>query len=739
MNETVTKDLTYTKRFGVLAAQQSIQNVWDVLVELITNADESYGRLFRAGAINHDGGQILLEVEPHRGASRSTIRVSDRAQGIADLDAVIEEVGKRTSTEGDRGFMGRGLKDCASLGAVVVESIHEGAVRKGEITENFKYISHPTRKATDADRKRLSTPHNGTVVTVLLKPDVSVPRADTLTARLPWHFALRDILSPEYPGRVLLRYAGSKPTQVLSELPDGILVYDEEYVVPGYPDTRARFQLYRASEAIEDLNAGTKFSRNGVLVKGVRGIFECSFLADDLSRDPGAERYFGRLDCPGIDRLAREYDDRLQREEVHLSENPRLLLDPNRREGLVKEHPFVSALYSGPIDVIKLQLEKEREQSRKQRVQVEAKETTDRLRKLAKEASRFMREKLEDFDAVGVDVDASEKAFAERGIRLVPPYCQLAVGDERRYCVKTHPRLALPIGTAVIPVLGKRAAEALELAGEIVDLEADPMQEGVLRGFFSVRAKAPLGRVQVGCQVDGLDIIFAEVETVESLPRDLEIPEGFTFARSTYTVAQGKRRTLRLHARLDQAQTAGKKPMIKMSRQDVILRSVSEFKTVPGTTYEESTVEVEGRKLQGHAEVTANFDGHSTTALVTVKAKEEEGVDLKFELVPYSLGKNYRAVWDRTEPNKLLITTKHESISRYLGPEADGFPGQHRAPFRVLLAELISDNICRRIVDEHLKGTTQKADSDYIYTMHNRLMKEFTPIAHKIQLANPNE
>ncbi len=729
------RDLTYTKRFGVLAAQQSIQTVWDLLVELVTNADESYGRLYRESAIRHDGGQILVEVEPHRGAERSIIKVSDRAEGIADLDAVIPEVGKRTSTEGDRGFMGRGLKDCASLGLVEVATTHNGIFRRAEITEHFKYRPYPPVKIPS---------HNGTVVSVSLKPSlkhegVSVPQAPTLATRLPWHFALRDILSPEYPGRVLLKYGDEKAIPISAEPLAGELVHDEEFVVPGYPNVRARFQLWRAAEPIEDLNAGKNFNRNGVLVKGVRGIFECSFLAPDLGRDPAAERYFGRLSCPDIDRLAREFDDRLQREEAQPNDNPRLLLDPNRREGLVRDHPFVVALFAGPIDVIKLQFEKEREQSRQRKVQVEAKETTDRLRRLAKEASRFMRERLEDFDTVGVDVDATERSFAERGLRLIPPYCQLAIGDERRFCIKVHPRLSLPLGTEVQAILSKHASAALEQLGDATDLEADPSQDGVLRGFFTLRARSATGRVQVGCQVDGLDQVFAEVETVESLPRDVEVPGGFAFSRANYTVALGKRRSLSLRARLDSRILAGREPFVRVTSRDVILRSISSFDPVPGTTFEEATVEVEGRKLGGQAEIAAELDGHSATTVVKVRAKAEEQADLQFKLVSYSLGKNYRAVWDRTEPNILLITTQHESISRYLGSQADGYPGQHRAPFRVLLAELISDNICRRIVDEHLKRTTQKTDADYIYTMHNRLMKEFTPIAHRIQLADPGE
>jgi hypothetical protein len=52
------------------------------------------------------------------------------------------------------------------------------------------------------------------------------------------------------------------------------------------------------------------------------------------------------------------------------------------------------------------------------------------------------------------------------------------------------------------------------------------------------------------------------------------------------------------------------------------------------------------------------------------------------------------------EPNKLLITTQHDSVSRYLGPAREGYPGQHGPAFRVLLAELIADNVRASLVED---------------------------------------
>jgi hypothetical protein len=51
---------------------------------------------------------------------------------------------------------------------------------------------------------------------------------------------------------------------------------------------------------------------------------------------------------------------------------------------------------------------------------------------------------------------------------------------------------------------------------------------------------------------------------------------------------------------------------------------------------------------------------------------------------------------------------------------------------------LIADNVCRRIVEEHARAQPHEFDSDKLYLLHNRLVKEFTPIAHQIQLANPS-
>lgn len=744
MERTAPVDLEYTKRYGALVAQHSIQDFHDLIVELITNPDDSYHGLFVDQLSPHDGGQIVIEIEPHRGDRSSVVVVKDRAAGFTDLAKKLQRVGERTSRTGDRGFMARGLKDCAALGHVTVETIVDGRLDKAEITRAMQLIEWKSgrksgQQATDEDRVRLGIKRggNGTVVQVDLEPRVAVPRLETLKRELPWHYALRDIISEGSASSVKVSYSGSKLEPLTWVAPEADLVHDREYSVPGYPDARFRFRLWKALHPLED-PADRRCRRTGIIVKGNRGIHGVSFLASELESDPAGEFFFGRIECPTIDVLAEEYNALLENGESHPDENPMFVLDPNRRTGLEDRHPFTQALYQQPIEVLKAEFSKHKEAERDRRTQVEAKETTERLKRLAREASKFMREKLEEAGALGSGEVVRTRSFAEKGVGISPSFTQIQVGVSRTFTVRAARRLGLPPGTVVKVNLSKSASGVLEVVGEPIDLEPDPLHEDLLRGSFTLRGTAVSGTVQIGCQVDSLDPVYAEVQVVEAGPTEVDIPDGFAFQRKGYTVRPGARKKLTIRARFDHP--VADLPAINYTVAEsavVALRQRAALELVPGTTYYEGSVVVEGKKLNSKTTITAELDGRTTSCDISVVAREEEGVELSFELVSYSLGKNYRATWSREEPNKLLIGTQHESIRRYLGDETTGYPGQHSDAFRVLLAELISDNVCRLIVQEHARAMPMEFDSDKVYQLHNQLMREFTPIAHHIQLTSP--
>lgn len=733
--------LEYTTRHGQFSAQHAIQDVFDAIVELVTNCDDSYHDQYRNGQIVQDGGYILIEIEPRRKGSLATLTVRDRASGINDLHSKLRKVGNRTSKTGDRGFMARGLKDCAALGHVTVETIVDGIISKAEITSNFEYVpwipnGKKAEKAKSCDRKRLGILRgNGTVVQIELQKQVKIPRIETLRRELPLHFALRDILKEDGPARVSLRYSNNDIERISFRAPKSSLIVDREYEISGYEGVRARFKLYRASVALQD-PVDPRLRRTGVVIKGIRGIYGCSFLTSELERDQASENYFGRIECETIDQLAEQWDKRREAGEEHTSDNPIFILDPNRRNPLTERHPFVARLYQTPIEILKQQFEQDKRDKESKSRQVESVETTKRLKALARAASQFMRKELDDLDLPSSDDVYDVDAFYRKGFAVSPEFAQIPVGATRLYYVRVHKKFGLPEGSAIDVRPSKKADRVIEVLRKPTDLERDPKHEDVLRGSFIVKGLRESQRVQIACSVGELDPVFTEVQVITADPIEPEIPNDFSFHRKEYTVRTGNRRNLLLRARFDR----GRIPTIEFKSKDsqiIAIRNHQEFRHVKGTTYFEASVTVEGRRIGSSTEIVADVGDRSSSCIVRAVEKEEIGTDLKFELVDYSLGDNFRAVWDRKLQNRLLITTEHESVSRYLGSAADNYPGQHEGTFRVLLAELISDNICRRIVERHALARPQEFDSDRVYVMHNRLMKEFTPLAHKIQLESP--
>ena len=331
------------------------------------------------------------------------------------MEAKIYRMGSYESKAGDRGYMGRGAKDCSELGNLTFESIKNERYYRCRVSNGLKFLLEVrNERVTKEHRSRLGIPHgNGTSATLEIGPGVRLPRVENLASDLPWHYALRDITAEDSPSRVLLRKGdGGRPERIVYRPPEGELVVEDVYDVDGYPDAKARLKIWRSAEPLED--SKSRFERYGILVKGKRAIHECTLLSDQFRKDPNARRYFGRLECAYLDELLADYQRRLRNPEGHTPENPRLVIDPNRRSGLERQHPFVKALLQVPIDRLAALLKKDRESENRERREVENEETRSRLARLAKLAGRFLQEQLDELDEI-TDVDDVDK---ERSIDL---------------------------------------------------------------------------------------------------------------------------------------------------------------------------------------------------------------------------------------------------------------------------------------------------------------------------------
>lgn len=735
-------------RYALHNRGHAIGDVFDALSELITNADDSYGRLYHGKKRDRDGGNIVIEHLEQRKGQPSRIVIRDRAEGIDDkgMEAKLLWLGRYESKTGDRGYMGRGAKDCSELGNLTFESIKDDRYYQCRITHDLKFILDVrSGKVTNDVRQRLGISHNdGTSVTLDLNSGVRLPRFENLASDLPWHYALRDIMAEDSPSRVLLRKGSDgKPERIVYRPVEGKLVIDEPYEVIGYQGAKARLTIWRSEDILED--SRPRFERYGVLVKGKRAIHECSLLSDEIRKDSNARRYFGRLECSYLDDLLAEYEERLKRSELHPPENPRLLIDPNRRSGLERQHPFVKSLLQLPIERLRALLAKDRESEKVQRREVANDETRSRLARLAKLAGRFLQEQLDELEEQ-TDADATDnKGFAKNGILIYPTYLAVAVGKSRTLTLYVRRSLLKGEGKPVLVTCD--VPGAVEIEGSPFKLHAHHNKDDRLIGAFKIKGLQKYDNVVVTARCDGLPAVDALVQVVKETVQNRVFLAPLEFERDEYRVRYGRRRTLRLFAKYPDV--VANEMEIKVYTPDaskVAVRGRVKMVPIAGTNYAEGAVVVEGRTLKSAATITAEVHERTATASVKVIEKpEEQGVPIEIKFRDEDFGYS-RARWavDEGKPHWLLIAARHPSLRRYLGTPEKKFPGQDFPLFRTLLAEIVADSVCKKALSLEARERPFEFDwagmgkpediADAVFAEFQRRLRNFVTKAHEVML-----
>jgi hypothetical protein len=158
------------------------------------------------------------------------------------------------------------------------------------------------------------------------------------------------------------------------------------------------------------------------------------------------------------------------------------------------------------------------------------------------------------------------------------------------------------------------------------------------------------------------------------------------------------------------------------------------------STFLEGRVRVEGRSLgaEGTIQAIANDLVAQCRAMVT---RDEDGPSLRFEIRDTDAGP-YRALWeDIEEPQThqsvrtLLIQARHPALMRYLG-DAPDFPGQDAPWTRLLMAEIVADNVCREISRriDSTKHRDDRPDSEGFYGEHYARLLKILPRLQEVLL-----
>jgi len=699
------------------------------LIETVTNCDDAYG---------DKDGKIRIEIEHRRGPWKVVTR--DRAKGMSAsrMKEAFVKLGGRTSGfesgEAVRGNLGRGAKDLAAFGTVHFESIFEERYSKLTLKATGDYILDPNdRKVDESVRERLGIPRgNGTVVTMDVLDSIRCPQHAKLSERLSKHFQLRDILSHPRREVTLVNADKDKDKGITLRFayPSLPVAYQGELAIPGYPEANVVLVIYRNEERYDDPPSDDSRPA-GLLVKGRRAIYENTLFR--FENNAMAGWFSGRVECPYIDQLAREYDHRLDADQPQLDKNPIPIIS-RRRDGLRPEHPFYKALaktVEGPLG----NLIREEEKKAKESSGHESAKMRKTLDALGRDLARLIDEDLRNLEEEGLE-GVGDVGSTIPPIRLIPEQAVLYMGEDKTLTVQVRADL------------------------QLTELQAEVEPEGVIAIIGNTRIpltphkKRPLellvGQIHVRPLVEDKDTLLtvmsgsnSAMALIEVRPErvTIEIPEPETlqFERDSYRVAYGKKKSIRILAPVEVVDKLGQDVQLQSSDPSVVILAGGKCLLRLDKEYEfyvgEATVEA--RKLGAKATITARLGSLAATCNLAV-TRDDEGPTISIKFDEDEAGK-YRAEVDRDGGNICIrIKCGNPVTRRYQGASPD-FPDRDRSTFKAIVAEIAADQAARMILEKKFPvAGAERLDAARFYGEHYYYMHKYLLRCHKT-LVNDEE
>ena len=706
----------------------AIRDIYDAIVELVTNADDRY-------QILGTDGRIDIELYRRRSPDKpTTLSVRDFADGMTSnvMSLKLGHTGGRVSglEQGMavRGTNSRGAKDIAALGKVTFESIPgDGWIHSCSISEYFDFERYESTKVTSAERKRLGIRRGtGTVVTIELNARSRIPSSANLRKNLSRLVPLRDILC-DARRKLTLKEGTKKPVDIKAPMLSGRDRLKVRFDVPEYRGAKAKLTIRRTSEVLE--REKNRFRRGGVLIKSRHAVHEATLFDKDLETDPHALKFFGRLVCNHIDELWNEFDQRVEDRAGADPKNPMPVLDPSRRSGLTREHPFVKALFAEALKRLRPLVEEERRNAEHERASVESQATRKRLNKLERAATKFMERQGAEDDTARDLSGTSGRVFQDAGYSLSPPFARI-VKNKSILCT-------LRVRQKAFPEIERGASVQIEcLSTEVstdkrfVLLESHPTEDGLLQASWKLKGVEPTSASGIKAAVGP---ITAEcvVEVLESQADEFKEINKLCFHKSSYRLKLGgPTKRIRILAPISivsvptQIEVSVDNSRFKVSGNQMIAPTES-----IGVARCDLGVRVTGKE-ETNGIISARLGDQEATA--DLKTYQPLGAGIKIKLEDISLGdKRYR--WRQ---NVLEIAARHPALKRYLGA-APKFIGQDDKHFRVILAEITADAVCARLVSERATANPEEYDDahwDQYYAEYSKLISRFLPMAHKLQV-----
>ena len=728
MDALATREIEVESRYQMQNANFAVRNIYDAAIELITNADDRY-------CVLEVPGTIEIEVERRRKGQPDRFIVRDFSDGMTseDMDAKISRrgglVSGMESGKSVRGTNSRGAKDIAAIGDVTFESIKDGRYHKCSL-HRTKFTPYHPKRVTEEIREVVRIPEGtGTVVTIECQTTCRMPQHIKLVEELARLVPLRDIVGA-HDRKIVVRDV-TKGLQDRLALPP-VKAKDrlkQTFSIPGYEGAEAKLVVKRADRQFTHEKQQSRLG--GILVKSRHAIHESTMFDPQLEHDQHAAWFIGRLTCPFIDDLWNEYDDRNAKDLPLTVENPGPIIDPSRKSGLVRGHPFTKALFAEVLKRLRPLVEEERKRAEKERVSIENRATRQRLNRLQQAATQFMDREREDEPSRDPNAEKMSRKLHEAGYALNPPFKQFVKGETTR-CWLTVNQEAFPEIEMGASVQIECQSDEISSDYRTVGLDWHPTVNNPLQAVWKVTAekKTPATGIRVTVGPIRADATFEVFE--DEKERYAGIKE-FCFSSKRYKISSdGKRKRVTLYCPLELV--SGPTPVeVTFSNRKVAV--AGDLVLVPKERLGIAVCKLTVSSMQPEAigRLTAQFRDHSATA--EVFAEPPKGAGIKIKVEDLDLG-NQRYRWRQ---NVLELGAKHPSLKRYLGTKSEGFPGQDSKHFRLLTAEIVADAVCTKLIayrEQNLEYEDDNTDWNFYYSVYCGLMTEFLPIAHQVQVGD---
>jgi hypothetical protein len=719
------KHVTGDRRSVMQNARLAIRDVYDAVVELVTNADDRYQRL-------ETDGLIEIVVDRSRGKNERLLQVRDFADGMT-LDVMDERLsrtgGRVSGMESGlsvRGTNSRGAKDIAALGSVTFQSIaaQDGQFHHCEITDGFVFKRHGTEQVTDRTRETLGiAAGSGTLVSLRLGARCSLPQYDNLVDRLQRLVALREVLRD--PRRKVILRDSSRKQDVVLNAPSfsGKDRVKETIPIPGYPGIEAKLVVSRSSQAFE--RDTSRFRLGGIAIKSRHAVHEATYFDPDLEGNPHALWFCGKLTCAAIDELWNDYDNRFERGEEPDPTNPVPIIDPSRQSGLTKEHPFVQALFKEALKRLRPLVEEERQRDENQRVAIESDATRRRLNALEKAAAQFMQEFAQE-EETARDPESRQDGshFKSRGWILSPPFAQMVAGHSQRFWLTVNQEVFADLergDTVQIECLSPE----ITAESRFVPLDVHPRQEGALRAVWNVKAVAATAASGIRVRV-GAIVAECAIEVFEHEADKYRHVTALMFGKKRYSVlTDGTKKRLKVLAPIGRV-SADTPLEVELSSRHFKLSGPKLLTPNPRLGVALGTLMIASDGVDAAGVITVRAAGMEATAELQTAIAPGAGLKIKLEDIDL---KNARSRWRQ---NVLEIAARH--------PSKPDYAGQESPHFRVLMAEIVAEAVCAKLLAQNVELNPEEyenADWDQYYADFSRLFSQFLPVAHKLLLPVP--